>query len=438
MLGDKYEYFPTESRSEVALNLFNSVAQISHGRYANGFHRALSGVRGIGKTFVMQMVLALASLLFDNMVVLYLSMDDEKSNELGPLISAACAARGFNLPSNLNCHRIGEVLDAVETANKHVVCVLDEFQEVYERPTGDISSVVHDVAHLHKNSYHVVFVMGSSHHLMDCIFPPQRTDRYPYNFNNTKMAPLRLLPVFTESEFSSIVAKFGSDEVKNMDLRKAYCETGGVIRNVRLPNPSQFKPSISPSNPASIILTVLFDINQRAISQTNPFDPFKLAGFPIQSALTYLPAPFDSSSINRFVFLFTYRSVMYAYRWADSGWFRICQNHNGEDSIFFLYPSHFTQLQQSSDRLSFIEQVSLFFPEGRHLAECYEKFHAESLLASAFRIGDPFALDVEDVFSDTELSADRLRNLDHCVFKLKPDKFGFGLLLVSFFFDYIF
>ena len=464
----------SDNRVEVAAVMFDHIVRAPDAARC----RLLTGVRGIGKTTLLQMVAIAASIAFgDSLLAIFYDFQLKgRDDDRHPLVTAICEAIKVRWPQSAHtvdarmhsaelavhgsliaraialCHKLGrEQQPKVEVT---VALIADELQTLFEDGTPS-TSTLHDLMAIAKMPRVASFLTGSAHQLADGLVAQ--------NFHlDERMLPLRLLPLATreemegtqplwhadwsdESEFALLPA---GSELRNRAMQdRIFLYTGGVLRYMfKLNRAISVEHALSLKTPnttspydllAWAVLALLYAHNRNVCKKRGEAaaDAATANGESATSVDSARRAaakfePFQQASLSMEEVCTGLQDERVREEdiraLADRGWLLLSEN---DSRVSFLRPRYFEHMTSRRGEFSLLELAAIRFPEGRTLGEQWEVFRAEHLVENyPLRWFDNTRPGYLHSFCHTATHTEQFfRSNENVIFKLVPDTLGVGL-----------
>lgn len=217
--------------SQVLETLFSwcFLLETSPNSVQSGNNILLTGVRGIGKTTIMQGLCSCICVLSKTIVAIY--HDYEKIGNhvhIYDLINSWWKVFSPNDHIQIDPH---DCLQSTFEKDKSVVVCADEFQGLYERQSNEqiekAKQILHDLYLVGKSYGAVAIISGSSSNVRDLAFQRNGLGKGYQNFNHTVFQERRLEPLRTQQDFKDFLLRLPSP-LCNYDPEEVFSATGGI------------------------------------------------------------------------------------------------------------------------------------------------------------------------------------------------------------------
>lgn len=207
----------------------------------NGIGKVVLGIRGIGKSYILQNIAIHTGLCRPDLFVVYLNCEFIKMGLLQLLIEIAKERNIFDV--SYTAESLVAFLWNLKQKNMTLVLFVDELQYMYPEPDVPMSdydlqfkiSVIEDICSLAGGGDSLIIAAGSSVTLADKAFhrvsSDTRVSKYP-KLNDRKMVPITLLPIMEKEDFRNAFIQL-KKPIEEKDINGLYLKTGGIIRKLR-------------------------------------------------------------------------------------------------------------------------------------------------------------------------------------------------------------
>jgi len=426
--------------------------------------RLLAGVRGIGKTTLLQLVSITAKVAFGDEALLVVYHDFNQNgrgynrHSLVSIFREAVKSRWLLTDAELDqrmakisgadisrvlavCKELGQEQNpAVDVT---VVLFADELQNLFDGQLPSLSLLA-ELKRCALMRGMATFFSGSAYHLIDGL--EQQNFRL-----HDKMLTVRMLPITTQAELAATQPLWhpgwtsadafpglvGATLTAALE-RRIFLLTGGVLRSMfeRTKEQELVQSLIEPpaDSSALAVLALLYTLNRSALAKkadlaeaaakASGADPLAAR----QAAFNFDPFQQESASMEEM------RTAGQDDRdalseadireLADGGWLLLSDQQRGT----FLRPKHYELMESVRQSLTLVERAAIRFPEGRTLGEQWEVFYAEHLVESqGLRWFDSTRERHLEIFRHQEAHAETFfQQNTRAIFKPVPDTIGFG------------
>lgn len=186
---------------------------------ANGLHRALAGISGVGKTTLLLDLCSLFCCCFHELLVLY--VDYAKGRALpSRLLVEAMRKRGCRVDTEVKADNIVDVLGEMQRLGLRAVFVADDVHRMFysqspqtEPLIKQASGILNQLQTMGSGNTALLVLSGSALRLGDFLYG-NAYEFYGINFNDTRVRPLRALPLTDRNEFKAALEAIGHDSNK--------------------------------------------------------------------------------------------------------------------------------------------------------------------------------------------------------------------------------
>ena len=131
----------------------------------------------------------------------------------------------------------------------------------------------------------MVVVLGSSLRLVDFLF--HNDEALEYTFNADKLHRRTLLTIRSKPEFKHALG-YAHPHWREMGVDKAFCESGGVLRDLVLHDEIKNRELPPLAHPAAAALSLIVDANLCTLSEGKKFKPFAAATVRLETITAHV------------------------------------------------------------------------------------------------------------------------------------------------------